>query len=364
MNSEYQEKEKAVILDMNFKNLREQVKDAFNKARITSFIQNSREIYIHVPVGATFFKEQAPIEGTYLNVKLADAIISACSGKKITIYETPATAHRNIRNVFEKLGYNELTEKYSNVQLLYFEEDSFENEDVVSLDYGFDYPPLNLPSFLFDKENIIISFSNPKAPFSENVIGFNGLPFSLSGKALIMGSILFSKKNLLHLAFSDLGIGLQGFIVDALDKIHKAGVTCVGVNGGRFAGVMKGNVKVSPVDWNILTISKNLAVADLITASLMGFKPQEIEFFLNLNQKGLSPADPSNVEVIEIGSGRLRLENQLKSENLFLPSGTPIKTRQWIFGLLGQISPKDRLPLMSRIISSIIRYKFSKKKSN
>ena len=364
MNSENLEKQKAVIFDMNFKDLREGVGKAFERAGITSLIQNSREIYIHVPVGATFFKDQTPLEGTYLNVELADAIISACSRKKITIYETPATAHRNIKSIFEKLGYDELVKKYSNVQLLYFEEASFDTEDVVSMDYGFDYPPLNLPSFLFDKENLIISFSNPKAPFSENVAGFSGLPFSLSGKALIMGSILFSKKNLLHLAFSDLGIGLQGFIVDALDKIHKAGVTCVGVNGGRFAGVMEGNVKVSPVDWNILTISKNLALADLITASLMGFNPQEIEFFLNLKQKGLTPTDPSNIEVIEIGNGRARLENQLKSENHFLPSGTPIKTRQWIFGLLSQISPKDRLPLMSRIIPSIIRYKFSKKRSN
>ena len=364
MNSENQKYEKAVILDMTSGSLNEQVHIAFENAGIIPLIQDSREVYIHVPVGATFFKDQSPLEGTYLNVELVDAIISACSGKKITIYETPATAHRNIKSIFEKLGYNELIEKYSNVQLLYFEESSFDNEDVVSLDYGFDYPPLNLPSFLFDKENLIISFSNPKAPFSENVIGFNGLPFSLSGKALIMGSILFSKKNLLHMAFSDLGIGLQGFIVDALDKIHRAGVTCVGVNGGRFAGVMEGNVRVSPVDWNILTISKNLAVADLITASLMGFNPLEIEFFLNLNQKGLCPPDPSNIEVIEIGNGRARLENQFKSENLFLPSGTPIKTRQWIFGLLGQISPKDRLPLMSRIIPSIIRYKFSKKRSN
>jgi uncharacterized protein (DUF362 family) len=361
MNSENQEK--AVILDMKLENLRGHVHEAFDKAGITSLIHNSRKVYIHVPIGATLFKDQVPLEGTYLNVELVDAIISACSGKKITIYETPATAHRNIKNVFEKLGYIDLVKKYSNVQLLYFEKDSFKNEEVIALDYGFEYPPLNLPSFLFDKENLIISFSNPKAPFSEKVAGFNGLPFSLSGKALIMGSILFSKKNLLHLAFSDLGIGLQGFIVDALDKIHRAGVTCVGVNGGQFAGVMEGNVRVSPVEWNILTISKNLAVADLITASLMGFKPEEIEFFLNLNQKGLTPTNLSNIDVIEIGNGRTRLENQLKSENLFLPSGTPIKTRQWIFGLLGQISPKDRLPLMSRIIPSIIRYKITKKKT-
>jgi uncharacterized protein (DUF362 family) len=364
MNSENQENEKAVILDMTLENLRKHVHEAFDKAGITSLIKNSREVYIHVPVGATFFKDQVPLEGTYLNVELADAIISVCAGKKVTIYETPATAHKNIKNVFEKLGYIDLIEKYSNVQLLYFEEDSFNKEEVVALDYGFEYPPLNLPSFLFDKENLIISFSNPKAPFSEKVAGFNGLPFSLSGKALIMGSILFSKKNLLHLAFSDLGIGLQGFIVDALDKIRKAGVTCVGVNGGHFAGVMEGNVKVSPVEWNILTISKNLAITDLITASLMGFKPHEVEFFLNLNQKGLCPIEPNTIDIVEIGNGRARLEDQLKSENQFLPSGTPIKTRQWIFGLLSQISPKDRLPLMGRILPSIIRYKFSKKKSN
>ena len=46
MNSENQNKGNAVILDMNFENLREHINEAFDTAGITSLIQNSREVYI------------------------------------------------------------------------------------------------------------------------------------------------------------------------------------------------------------------------------------------------------------------------------------------------------------------------------
>ncbi|MDX1797528.1 MAG: hypothetical protein R3255_02655 [Candidatus Lokiarchaeia archaeon] len=233
------------------------------------------------------------------------------------------------------------------------------------MNYGFDYPPVRLPKFLFNSKNLIISFSNPKAPFSESVAGFKGLPFSLSGKSLIIGSTLFHKKNLMHLAFSDIGLGLKDYVIDALDRIHKAGVVCIGINGGHFAGSMVDQVKVEPIEWNALVISTSIGISDAITAELMGFNPQKIEFFANLAQKGLIPSNFSTIPIIEVGNCRNRLKEQLKLSNPFLPQGTPITTRKWIFGLLKQVSFTDRLHLISKIIPSIIRYKFTRKnKSN
>jgi len=363
MSSENKSLENVVIVDIENQDLNESIHIAFEKAGILDLIQKAREIFVHVPLGATFFRDGVPLEATYLDVELADAIISVCSGKPITFYEAPATAHRDVKILFEKLGYQKLVEKHSQARVLFLEKDIMDKDDIVSLNYGFDYPPIELPGFLFDRGNLIISFSNPKAPFSEKVAGFKGLPFSLSGKSLIMGSTLFSKKNLLHLAFSDIGLGLRGYIVDALDKIHEAGVTCVGINGGRYAGAMIENVRVTPVEWNVLTISKNTAITDAVSAELMGFNPQEIDYFIELAQRGLIPFDPRTIPVIEMGDGRARIGRQLKENNPFLSKGSPISTRQWIFGLLGQMSFKDRLHIFRKVIPSIIRYKIGKKKN-
>ncbi|MFX1398064.1 MAG: hypothetical protein ACFFAS_13590 [Promethearchaeota archaeon] len=327
-----------------------------------SLIGQSREIFVHIPLGATLFNEGKPIEGTYLNVELAETIILASEDKPVTFYEAPATAHKNMKPLFDKLGYTHLAEKYSQVKLLILEGNKNIKKRNLSIDYGFDYPPLELPEFLFDKENLIISFSNPKAPFSEKVAGFKGLPFSLSGKALILGSTLFAKKNLMHLAFYDVGLGLKDYIIDGLNEIRKAGVTCIGINGGRFAGGLIDNIKVHPVEWNILVISSNIGIADAVTASLMGFNPQEMVYFASLAEKGLIPSNLSAISVNEMGNGRARLEQQFEVKNDFLPEGSPITTRQWIFGLLSQVSVKDRLRMVGKIIPSIIKYKFSRKR--
>ncbi|MFX1494923.1 MAG: hypothetical protein ACFFBZ_11625 [Promethearchaeota archaeon] len=364
MNSGNAAQNKAIIIDLENRDISKSLYKAFLQAGILPIINNSREIYVHVPLGASFFRDEQPIEGTYLNVEFAKAIILASAGKPITFYETPATSNRNIENLFEKFGYTQLASKYLQVQILCLEEESLKPEDIVSLNYGFDYPPVRLPRFLFNNKNLIISFSNPKAPFSETVAGFKGLPFSLSGKSLIIGSTLFHKKNLLHLAFSDIGLGLKDYIVDALERIHKAGVVCVGINGGRFAGSMIEQVKVDPIDWNSLIVSTSIGISDAVTASIMGFKPQNLEFFVNLAQKGLIPSNTSTIPIIEIGNSRNRLEKQLKLNNPFLPKGTPITTRQWIFGMLKQVSFKDRLHLISKIIPSIIKYKFTRKKKS
>lgn len=120
-------------------------------------------------------------------------------------------------------------------------------------------------------------------------------------------------------------------------------------------------VKVEPIDWNALIVSTNIGISDAVTAALMGFKPQNIEFFSNLAQKGLISPNTSTIPIIEIGSSRNRLEKQLKLNNPFLPRGTPITTRRWIFGILKQVSFKDRLNLIGKIIPSIIKYKFTRK---
>ena len=354
--------EKAIIIDIENRDLITSLHEAFQQAGILPLIKQSREMYVHVPLGATLFHDGNAIGGTYLDVELAEAFIKTCSGKPITFYEAPATAHSNVKILFEKLNFTKLTEKYTNVRLLDLNDDSKGNFDRVSLNYGFDYPPLELPGFLFDKENLIISFSNPKAPFSERVIGFKGLPFSLSGKALIMGSTLFPKKNLLHMAFSDLGLGLKDYIIDGLDKINKTGVICIGINGGPLAGALIKQVKVHPVDWNLLVVSTNVGIADAVTASLMGFQPQQIGYFTGLVQKNLIPSDMSTISVIEIGNSRARLEHQLKNNNPFLPQERPINTRQWIFGLMGQVSLKNRLRMAGRILPSVIKYKLARKK--
>ena len=357
--------DKAVIIDLENRDLSKSLYEAFLQAEILPVINQSHEIYVHVPLGATFFKDKQPIEGTYLDVKFAESIILASGGKPVTFYETPATSNRNIEYLFEKFGYTQLAKKYPHVRVLCLKEDSLETENSVSLNYGFDYPPVRLPKFLFNNKNLIISFSNPKAPFSKFVAGFKGLPFSLSGKSLIIGSTLFQKKNLLHLAFSDVGLGLKDYVIDALDRIHKAGVVCIGINGGYFAGSMVDQVKVEPIEWNTLVVSTNIGTSDVIAAELMGFNPQKLEFFTNLAQKGLIPFNISTIPVIEIGNSRNRLKEQLRLNNPFLPQGTPITTRQWIFGLLKQVSFINRIHLIGKIIPSIIKYKFTRKsKSN
>ena len=358
MNSDDDMSEKTIIIDLDNQNISKCLYEAFLQAGILPIIEQVQKIYVHVPLGATFFKEDHPIGGTYLDIEFAEAIVSICEDKPVTFYEAPATSNRNIKGLFEKLGYIELVKKYSQVQLLCLEED----QNSITLNYGFHYPPVKLPAFLFDKNNLIISFGNPKAPFSEVVAGFKGLPFSLSGKSLIIGSTLFPKKNLLHLAFSDIGLGLKGYVIDALDRIHKEGVICVGINGGRFAGAMIDQVKLNPVDWNVLVVSTNIGLADSVTAGLMGFDPQNVEFFIDLIKKELIPSDLKAISVVEIGNSRERLSQQLKDSNPFLPKGTAITTRQWIFGLLKQVSFKDRVQLMGRMIPSIIRYQFKKKK--
>jgi hypothetical protein len=70
----------------------------------------------------------------------------------------------------------------------------------------------------------------------------------------------------------------------------------------------------------------------------------------------------SNISVIEIGNGRARLERQLKNNNPFLPQERPINTRQWIFGLMKQVSLKNRFHMAGRILPSVIKYKFGRKK--
>jgi len=356
--------EKAIIVDIENRNLDDVLKEAFTQLNIGTLIKQAQEIFVHVPLGATLFKDGVPIGGTYLDVKLAEALVKATENKPITFYEAPATAHRDIMGLFDKLGYTQLAEKYSHVRLLFIEENKNVKISNVSFGYEFEYPPLELPEFLFDKRNLIISFSNPKASFSEKVAGFKGLPFSLSGKALIMGSTLFSKKNLLHLAFSDIGLGLKDYVIDGLKKIHEAGINCIGINGGKFAGSMMDQVKVNPVEWNLLVISKNIGIADAVTASLMGFEPQEMVYFKDLAQKGIIPFDLGTIPVIEIGNGRARLEQQLKEKNDFLPQGTPITTRKWVFGLLSQVSFADRLRMAGKMVPSIIKYKISKKRKS
>ncbi len=364
MNSENVTQNNAIVIDLENRDISESMHEAFLQTGILPIINNSREIYVHVPLGASFFRDEKPIEGTYLDVEFAEAIISTSEGKPITFYETPATSNRNIEKLFEKFGYTQLASKHSQVQTLCLKEESLKPEDIVKLNYDFDYPPVNLPKFLFDKRNLIISFSNPKASFSENVAGFKGLPFSLSGKALIIGSTLFSKKNLLHLAFSDIGLGLKGYVVDALERMHNTGVVCVGVNGGRFAGSLIEQVKVEPIEWNALIVSKNIGISDVVTADLMGFEPQKIEFFTDLAQKGLIPSDLSTIPITEIGNSRNRLAKLLTLDNPFLPSGTTITTRKWIFGLLKQVPFKDRVRLLGKTIPSMIKYQVSKKKKS
>jgi hypothetical protein len=364
MNSEIELQEIAIIADLKNRKIVETLQEAFEQAGILPLIRQSREIYVHIPLGATFFRNEQPIAGTYLDVEFAEAIALISAGKPVIFYEAPATAHRNVKNLFEKLGYTELTRKYSHVRILCLEDDATDKLSTLLLHYGFDYPPVELPGFLFDNQNLIISFSNPKAPFSNTVAGFKGLPFSLSGKSLIIGSTLFPKKNLLHLAFRDVGLGLKGYVVDALDKIHKAGVKCVGINGGRFAGAMIDQVKVHPVDWNILVVSTNIGIADVVAATLMGFQPQEIDYFTELIQKALIPSELNNLSVIEIGDASTRLKQQLKVNNPFRPQESSISTRKWIFGILRQVSFKDRLRMVRKILPSVIRYKFTKKRKH
>ncbi len=362
MSSNNTMQEKAIIIDIENQDLKKSLREAFEQADILPLIKTSREIYVHIPLGATLFRDGNPLGGTYLDVELAEAIVEVCCGKPITFYEAPATAHKNVKPLFEKLNYTQLAEKYSQVRLLDLNDEAIVNIGSLSLKYQFDYPPIELPKFLFDKENLIISFSNPKAPFSESAAGFRGLPFSLSGKSLIMGSTLFYKKNLLHLAFSDLGLGLKDYVIDGLDKINKMGVNCIGINGGRLAGAMIKQVKIHPVDWNLLVISKNIGIADAVTATLMGFQPQNIGYFAEMAQRNLIPSDLSTISVIEIGNGRKRLEDQLKKNNPFLPQESTINTRQWIVGLMKQVPFKTRLRMAGRILPSVIKYKLTKKR--
>jgi len=168
---------KVAVIDIKDKDVSKCVKQAFEAANLLPLINKSKKIYIHAPVGATLFHDGIPTEATYLDVELAEAIINVCGEKPIIIYETPATAHRNIESLFEKLEYNKLEDKFPQLKVKCFKDDPEILDNSVSFDYGFDYPPVILPEFLFNKENLIISFSNSKAPFSSSVAGFPGIPF-------------------------------------------------------------------------------------------------------------------------------------------------------------------------------------------
>jgi hypothetical protein len=230
------------------------------------------------------------------------------------------------------------------------------------LNYRFEYPPTNLPSFLFDNGNLIISVGNPKAPFSEKVFGFKGLPFSLSGKALVIGSTLFRKKNLLHLAFTDIGLGLKDYVIDVLERIRSAAVPCIGINGGRYAGRMKRQVELFPVEWNSLVISNNIGVADAVTAEMMGYAPLSVEYFCEMLRRQLIPSDLSQMSIFEIGQSRARIREMLGKENPFLAKGRLATGRDWVLGLLGQVSVWERTRLLGSILPSIARYRMEKRK--
>ena len=75
----------------------------------------------------------------------------------------------------------------------------------------------------------------------------------------------------------------------------------------------------------------------------------------------LLPSDFSDIDVIEFGDGRSRIENQLKGDNPFLQKGKPITNRQWVFGLLKQMPFGERLKIMGKTVPSIIKYKMTKR---
>jgi len=357
--------EPAVVVDMKDQDPCECVRKGFERTGTASLIENAQRVYVHAPLAATLLRAGGPVQGTYLDAELAEAIALNCPNKQVIFYEAPATAHRNVTRLFEKLGYLKLAEKHSHIQLLDLQSYANANpQDIIRLDDWFEYPPLNLPAFLFDKENLIISVGNSKAPFSEKVPGFKGLPFSLSGKALVMGSTLFGKKNLLHIAFADIGLGLKDYIVDVLERIHLAAVPCVGINGGRYAGTLRGQFELCPVEWNSLVISNNIGVADAVTAEMMGYAPFSVEYFLEMLRRQLVPSDMSEMPVFEVGESRARIREMLGKDNPFLAKGRLITARDWIFGLLGQVPFWERPRLVGSIIPSIVRYRLGKRKQD
>jgi uncharacterized protein (DUF362 family) len=355
--------EPAVIADMKNQDVHECIRKAFERIGATSLIKNAERVYVHVPLAASLFRRGRPVQGTYLDAELAEAIALNCLHRQVTFYEAPAAAHRNVRKLFEKLGYLKLAEKHSHIQLMDLR--TYENanpQDIIRLDCRFEYPPLILPAFLFDRRNLIISVGNPKAPFSEKVPGFKGLPLSLSGKALVMGSTLFGKKKLLHIAFGDIELGLKHYVVDVLERIHLAAVPCTGINGGRYAGSLRGQLELCPVEWNSLVVSSNILVADAVTAEMMGYAPFSVEYFLEMLRRQLIPSNMSQIPVIEIGESRARIREMLGKENPFLAKGRLITARDWIFGLLGEVSFWERPRLLGGIIPSIVRYRMGKRK--
>jgi len=355
----------AVVVDLKDQDTYGCIRKAFERTGTTSLIKYAQRVYVHAPLAACLFRAGEPVPGSYLDVELAEAIALNCLDKELTFYEAPATAHRNVRKLFEKLGYLKLTEKHRHIQLLDLQTYGKANpRDIIRVDSQFEYPRLDLPAFLFDRENLIISVGNPKAPFSEKVPGFRGLPFSLSGKALAMGSTLFEKKNLLHFAFADIGLGLKDYVADVLERIHLAAVPCVGINGGRYVGSLRGQVELSPVEWNSLVISDNIVVADAVTAEMMGYAPFSVDYFVDMLRRQLIPQSMSQIPVLEIGESRARIREMLGRDNPFLAKGRLITARDWIFGLLGQVPFCERLRLIGDILPSIVRYKIGRRRQS
>jgi uncharacterized protein (DUF362 family) len=110
--------EPAVIDDMKNQDAHECIRKAFERIGATSLIKNAQRVYVHVPLAASLFRRGRPVQGTYLDAELAEAIALNCLHKQVTFYEAPATAHRNVGKLFEKLGYLKLAEKHSHLQLL------------------------------------------------------------------------------------------------------------------------------------------------------------------------------------------------------------------------------------------------------
>ena len=112
--------ESAVVVDMKDQDPCECVRKAFERTGTASLIENAQRVYVHTPLAATLFRAGGPVQGTYLDAELAEAIALNCLHKQVIFYEAPATAHRNVTRLFEK------------------------------------------PVFLFDKENLIIRVGIPK----------------------------------------------------------------------------------------------------------------------------------------------------------------------------------------------------------
>lgn len=206
--------------------------------------------------------------GTTTDVRTVDLLVSFVRklwpGVKISIVESDSF-DRTAEEVFRRLGYEKLKEKYG-VDLINLSKEEAYEVAVRKIPY-----PLNLPK-IFLKEVFFVSIALPKCHAYQKITAvyknqFGCIPDKWKEKYhQYLEEVLYVLNNQLmipDLSIIDGRIGMQGY----------------------------GPVSGDRIESNFIIVSKDPTLADLACAKIMGFDPRKIPYLrYSCRRKGMDPA--------------------------------------------------------------------------